>query len=137
MIPVGRRIAAARELAGYTSVEKFAKHLAAEGFSASTLRNYESGRDTPAEGKVRQFARLVGLPYAFFTIDYAVLETDVDDARTTSLEQRVARVETAITLLADPDLRDEDRRQALERWRQQGESRPARTAPEPPNEAAT
>lgn len=129
-------MAAARELAGYRSIRKFAAHLAADGFGVSTLTSYETGKEIPPDEKVRAFARLVDLPYAFFTIDYDVLATEPDDARATSLERRMARVEEAITLLADPALRAADRRQLLARWLQQGEQHHSTSAPEPPSQAA-
>lgn len=95
----GRRIAAARELAGYTSVDAFAEYLSASGFSASTLRNYESGRDAPPDSKVREFARLVGLPYDFFVIDFASLVHEPDDARMTSAELEINALQVQLTWL--------------------------------------
>lgn len=71
----GRRVKAARALAGLT-IEQLAERLTEEGrLGARTLRKIEAG-DRPVRAmELREIARACDVPYGFFTTDFDVLDT--------------------------------------------------------------
>ncbi|HZW09012.1 MAG TPA: helix-turn-helix transcriptional regulator [Phycisphaerales bacterium] len=71
--PLGRRVAAARLLAGHRSQEALAQAVARPGMSARTIRNVESGRRGLAEHEREWIARACGLDPLFFELDLSRL----------------------------------------------------------------
>lgn len=69
---VTRRIKAARALAGFDSRAALAAKLDA-GLGAKTLQKIESGERPVVQRELREIAEACGLPYEFFTVDFAQL----------------------------------------------------------------
>ena len=71
---VRRRLKAARALAGL-SVKELAERLdPKDNLGERTLRKLESGESVVRPIHLREIARVLGLPYAFFTEDFAVMD---------------------------------------------------------------
>lgn len=117
-----RRIRAARALAGFDSVDDLAAHV---DMGATTLRKMERGERPVRPRELREIAEACGLPYEFFTEDFERLGAGPAEG----VEDRLSALEEAVSLLADPGVRDAERTQALERWRRQGASHPGAGAP--------
>lgn len=78
-IDVSRRIRAAREIAGFRSVEALAEVISQAGFGVKTLRAMERGDRVARPMELREIAGACGLPYAFFTMPFEVLDAVAAD----------------------------------------------------------
>jgi transcriptional regulator with XRE-family HTH domain len=68
---LGRRLRAARELAGLHSAEELGKVINERGLSGRTIRNIEAGIRTAQRRDLRAIAEACGLPMAWFEVDIA------------------------------------------------------------------
>lgn len=90
-----RRIKAARALAGL-SVRELAERLDDPGYGERTLRKIESGERPVRQLELREIARVCGLPYEFFTGDFAQLAKTKDGDDLKRLEARVNDLYTKV-----------------------------------------
>lgn len=96
MVDLGRRLRAARELAGLRSVEALAKVLDEPGLGVSTLRAIEQGTREARNMELRAIAEACGVPYDFFTTDVADLagHNRALDVKLDTVTERLAHLET-------------------------------------------
>lgn len=89
-----RRTRAALALAGYRNVEDLAKRLNGSGVGLKRLREiYQRRGNEPRTVELREIAEACGLPYEFFTVDFATLS---GGAASAALERRLAALEDII-----------------------------------------
>lgn len=91
---MARRIKAARALAGISSTDALARRMGVQGLSGETLRKIESGNRNVRPHELREIARACELPYAFFQVDFDVLEAfggepDLEDRIVDRVTERV------------------------------------------------
>lgn len=79
MHSTGRRLAAARALGAYKSVEALADALRLPNFGARTIREVEADRRGMHPHEIEAVARLVGVSPAFFTADLSVIPTTITE----------------------------------------------------------
>lgn len=127
-----RRIRAARVLAGLERVEDLATKIDTPGLGRDTLYNIEAGKRAVRAHELRLIAEACGLPYEFFTTDFAALGQSTDDEGRT-LEQRIEAIESSIDTLVSVEARvariELERRQERERAPQAGGDTPRTGAP--------
>lgn len=92
-----RRIRAARVLAGLERVDDLADLIDTQGLRRDTLYSIEAGKRPVRPHELRMIAEACGLPYAFFTVDFAALEEGTPDDRFARLEDMIAGVNDRLT----------------------------------------
>ncbi len=90
---VGRRIRAARELAGLRSVEALADRIDQRGFSDKTLYPWEQGKKIPTDEQLAVIARACGVPLSFFTVDFQEALGGEHGTELAALADRLAALE--------------------------------------------
>ena len=83
---LGRRIRAARQLAGFSNTKALAaaiarSGLAKRGLGTTSLYDMERDQATPDFGNLTVIADVCGLPVDFFTVDFSRLPELSDDPR--------------------------------------------------------
>lgn len=95
----GRRIKAARILAGLNSPEALAAEISEAGLSGKTLRNIEAPGNpkTARDRDLHAIARACDLPYEWFTVDFARLPELTGNDGALSEDQMRAAVERVLS----------------------------------------
>lgn len=81
-------------LAGIASANALAERIGARGLAGVTIRKIEAGTRAVRPHELREIARACGLPEAFFTVDFDVLEafggeSDLEDRLVDRVTERV------------------------------------------------
>ena len=82
-------------LAGIPSANALAERIGARGLAGVTIRKIEAGTRDVRPHELREIARACELPYAFFTVDFDVLEAfgagepDLEDRIVARVTERV------------------------------------------------
>lgn len=95
---VGRRIKAARHLAGYTEVTKLAAALKANGVTklgATKLRRMERDQDVSDVRDLQAIAEVCGVPLEWFSADFERLSEISEDPKRVIAQATAAAVERA------------------------------------------
>ena len=87
---VGRRIVAARAIAGIGSVDRLAYLIGRDGFGARTLRKVESGEREASEEELLWIATACGLPFEFFTQPFERMMSEPADEILHRIEHALA-----------------------------------------------
>lgn len=123
---LARRIKAARALAGIASTTALANRIGVQGLSGETLRKIESGSREVRPHELREIARACGLPFEFFTVDFAQL------AHNSGAGPQVAREVEAVVERLLPDIEEAVTRRVLQRLRDDDDDEGPQTRPRRP-----
>lgn len=91
------RLRAAQALAGIRSVDELAERIGIEGLGRDTLYDMQRGKRPIRRHELREIADACGLPYEFFTVDFATLSTGATENELQKLRADQEAIHTDIT----------------------------------------
>lgn len=113
-------------LAGIPSANALAERLDTQGLSGVTIRKIEAGTRDVRPHELRAIAAACGLPYEFFTVDFAQL------AHNSGADPQVAREVEAVVERLLPDIEEAVTRRVLQRLRDDDDDEGPQTRPRRP-----